>query len=221
MKLISLLLVFGLSFSAYSQDKTISVQGKGVVSAVPDGFTLTIKIEERGESVSKLNQSVTQSTQQIIRYLRNQGIEDNNIQTMHINLTPWYENYQRERKQSGFMLSRTIRLSHATLTDYDKIIDGVLKNGANRIESFEFIVMDEESLYFDALEKAVTHATQKAQKLLKPTKQKLGSIQTITEQQSAYQPVARMRMAADSEINTALPGMQNITALVSVVFFIE
>ncbi|MBT0587128.1 SIMPL domain-containing protein [Alteromonas oceanisediminis] len=223
--LLLLFTVLFISTSAVAQanpdnaTNTISVQGKATVAVVPDAFSVTFMIEERGDTVSKLNQKVTQSTRSIIGFLRSMDVAERHIQTMQIQLNPWYETVQRERQQKGFVLTRTISVSHTELDQYDALIDGVLRSGANRIEQFEFVVQNEEALYLQALSEAMLDARTKAEKLLTPVNAKVGSLVSVSEQQNYAQPRARMMMA-DAEMSSALPGTQGISASVLVEFTI-
>lgn len=211
---------FSANTNAQVQPRTISVQGTASVAAVPDAFSVTFLIEEQGDSVTKLNENVTDATRSIIAFLRGMNVDERNIETMQVQLNPWYETYQRERKQKGFVLKRTIRVSHTELDQYDALIDGVLKNGANRIEQFSFVVMNQQKLYRQALSEAMLDAKHKALQLLEPLGDKLGDLQSVNEHQGYSQPRSRMMMA-DAESSTALPGVQGVNATVSVSFLIE
>lgn len=212
--------LFSLTATADNEQKLISVQGSASVAAVPDAFSVTFLIEEQGETVSKLNERVTESTRSIIKFLRKMKVDERNIETMQIQLNPYYESYQRERVQKGFVLRRTIKVSHTQLDQYDALIDGVLKNGANRIEQFNFVVLNQQKLYRQALSAAMLDAKQKALQLLEPLDAELGALYSVSEQQGYSQPRSRMMMA-DTESSTALPGVQGINATVSVRFLIK
>ena len=215
------ILIMSKTSIAEESQRIISIQGSASVATVPDAFSVTFVIEEKGKTVSALNQQVTKATRSIIAFLRQMNVEERNIETMQIQLNPWYENIQRERIQQGFVLRRTIKISHSELEQYDSLIDGVLSNGANRIEQFSFIVSNQQKLYRQALSEAMLDAKDKAQRLLSPVGGKLGALVSVSEHQNySPQPKGRMMMA-DAELSTALPGMQGVSASVSVSFLIE
>lgn len=216
------IICLAISLPVFAQDpqKIISVQGTASIATVPDAFSVTFVIEEQGETVSKLNERVTESTRSIIKFLRRIDVDERNIETMQIQLNPHYENYQRERIQKGFILKRTIRVSHTQLEQYDAVIDGVLKNGANRIEQFSFVVMNQQKLYRQALSEAMLDAKQKALQLLEPLGAELGALYSVNEHQGYSQPRGRMMMS-DMESSTALPGVQGVNATISVNFLIK
>ena len=205
---------------AEEQPRIISVQGSATIATVPDAFSVTFVIEQKGESVSTLNQRVSQSTKDIIDLLRGMSVDEKNIQTMQIQLNPWYEGYQKERRQRGFVLKRTISVSHKQLDQYDALVDGVLQKGANRIEKFSFVVLNQQKLYQQALSAAMLDAERKALQLLQPIGAELGVVQSVNEHQGYSQPRGRMLMA-DAEGSSALPGVQSVNASVSVSFLIN
>jgi uncharacterized protein YggE len=201
--------------------RTITIQGNASVTAVPDAFSVTFVVEQQGETVSKLNQTVSESTSQIIKFLRSMGVEERHIQTMQVQLFPRYERINNRQQQSGFVLSRTIKVSHTQLDQYDALLDGALRNGANKIERFEFIVTNQERYYQQALVEAMQDAQQKAATLLKPIDAKVGQLLSVHEQHGAVRSYAPMLRAMEADMNTALPGSQGIGASITAIFTIE
>lgn len=216
------LCVLGFNSPSWAQniDRTITVQGSASVSAVPDAFSVTFVIEQQGETVTKLNQQVSASTAAIIRFLRGMNVEERHIQTMQVQLYPRYERVNNRQEQTGFVLTRTIKVSHSQLEQYDALLDGALRNGANRIEKFEFIVTNQQRYYQQALVEAMQDAQNKANILLKPVDGKVGQLLSVHEQHGSIPPHVRLR-AMEADMSTALPGSQGINASISVVFSIE
>ena len=98
----------GLAFSFHSQanDKTLQVSGQGIVAAAPDAYTLTMVIEERGAVVGKLNEQANAKLNAVVSFLLSQGVAEQHIQSMSVNLSPWYEHTPNGREHKGFILSR-------------------------------------------------------------------------------------------------------------------
>jgi uncharacterized protein YggE len=61
---------------AEEQPRVISVQGSATIATAPDAFSVTFVIEQKGESVSTLNQKVSQSTKDIIDLLRGMSVDE-------------------------------------------------------------------------------------------------------------------------------------------------
>ncbi len=70
---------------------------------------------------------------------------------MQVRLQPRYINTPQGRQQEGFTLSRDITVTSTDLETYDKVLDGVLKRGVDRIQQFNFISVGEGDAYQKAL----------------------------------------------------------------------
>ncbi|WP_416304852.1 SIMPL domain-containing protein [Neptunicella sp. SCSIO 80796] len=222
MKLSYLLLLAGLFTSPlYAQDNQIRVSGKGAVAVKPDQLQFTVLLEEKGAVTSKLNASLEQNSQLIVNLLNKHGVENKDIQSLRVQLSPWFERDQDVMKQSGFVLSRQIRINLRQLDQYDKIIDGILKIGANRIEGFQYIASNERDMYDEALSLAVQDAAERAQVLTKAADIKLGNVLSINENASYGAPHPMMKMNAMAESSGYQPGQIQVTADVEVVFSIQ
>ena len=140
---IALLLVSNV----YAAERTISVRGSANIVVTPDLFRFSVYVEEKGELVSKLNAGVSEKTQQVVRLLKKYQVDNRDIQSMHVQLNPWYEHYQNGSRQRGFILSRQINITLRKLDDYSGLLDGVLKIGVTRIDGFSYEMDDKSQVY--------------------------------------------------------------------------
>lgn len=209
------------SASAQEATPSINVSGQGSVAVVPDAFSLTLIIEEKGETVSKLNQRVASEMQTVVKFLMDNGIEENHIQSMQISLNPNYESTPEGRQQSGFVLSREIQVTDTHLTQYDRIIDGALSRGVDRIQNFQFVASKQSHAYEQALINAVKDARSRASLLAEQLEVKMGNVLSVSESSNGYaMPRLRMEMKADA-LSPSMPGQQMIEAHVNVSFAID
>jgi uncharacterized protein len=198
--------------------REIRVNGQASVYSTPDLFQFSVYIEEQGELVSKLNAGVRAKSQSIVDLLLKSGVEEKDIQSMRVDLNPWFEHLQSQRIQKGFILSRQVAVTLRSMEKYDQIIDGLLRLGANRIEGFNYVVKDPEQDYLKALELALTDAKLRADKIAAAVGVKVGEVISVQEG-SGYAPMPRAResmMMADS--GGYLPGQVSTNAQVSVVY---
>jgi uncharacterized protein len=198
--------------------RVIRVNGQASVYSTPDLFQFSVYIEEQGELVSKLNAGVRAKSQSIVDLLLKSGVEEKDIQSMRVDLNPWFEHLQSQRIQKGFILSRQVAVTLRSMEKYDQIIDGLLRLGANRIEGFNYVVKDPEQDYLKALELALTDAKLRADKIAAAVGVKVGEVISVQEG-SGYAPMPRAResmMMADS--GGYLPGQVSTNAQVSVVY---
>ncbi|WP_088328475.1 SIMPL domain-containing protein [Lacimicrobium sp. SS2-24] len=213
------LLIFSTSVAAQPvSDTTIRVVGQASVSKVPDLFHFNLYIEERGQVIRKLNDSLTDKTERIVASLTEQGVEQRDIASMQVQLQPWYEHRNGMTEQKGFVLSRTVSVSLRALKLYDKVLDAVFKLGATRMDGFEYGFDDPRTLYLGALELAIQDAQQRAEKLAAAAGVKVGKVTSINEM-SQYRPAPMMAESMMKvQRGASMPGEQDINARVEVQF---
>lgn len=210
-----------LSFHTQAEDKTLQVSGQGLVAAAPDAYTLTMVIEERGEVVSKLNELANSKLNAVVSFLLSQGIDEQHIQSMSVNLTPWYEHTANGRENKGFVLTRQVRVTSNQLQNYDRVLDGAIKRGINRIDQFEFINSNPEKVYREALIAAVEDAKERASLIAKQMGVTIAGVISISETMGYSQPPIGVRMRVMQEADMSLPGQTDTAAAVNVTFSIE
>ncbi len=205
---------------AQQQQQLIHVQGTGAMSVTPNAYSVTFVIEEQGETVGKLNTTLASDLRSVVSFLLEQGIERNDIQSMQVRLTPRYVNSPNGRVQEGFTLSREISVTDSNIENYDKVLDGVLGRGVDRIQQFSFVSTTQTNAYQTALVAAVKDAKARAALLAKELGVEVGEVVAISES-GGNMPVPVMR--ADTfakEMSVSLPGQETVEARINVSFTI-
>ena len=201
-----------------AESASISVQGVGAIEVTPNAYSVTLVVEEQGNTVGKLNTQLDSDLRAIVTFLLEQGIEQKHIQSMQVRLQPRYINTPQGRQQEGFTLSRDITVTSTDLETYDKVLDGVLKRGVDRIQQFNFISVGEGDAYQKALIAAVKNAKQRAQLLAKELEIEVGEVVAISES-GGNMPIPVMRAEAFAkDMSMSLPGQERIEARVNVSF---
>jgi uncharacterized protein YggE len=200
---------------------SITVSGNGSANVEPDRFAISVTLEEKGGSVTKLQSSMQHRLQQIISFLVDEGIEKSNIQSMNVNLYPWYENSNQGRQQSGVVLSRQIHIQGQLINDYDVILDGLLSRGVNRIDSFQFIHSDELSARDQAIVLAIADAKAKATLMANQLGQKITGVLSVSQQDFVPMRSRAPMMMRSEAVDTSLPGTIDFTSSVQVTFAFE
>ena len=201
-----------------AESASISVQGVGAIEVTPNAYSVTLVVEEQDNTVGKLNTQLDSDLRAIVTFLLEQGIEQKHIQSMQVRLQPRYINTPQGRQQEGFTLSRDITVTSTDLETYDKVLDGVLKRGVDRIQQFNFISVGEGDAYQKALIAAVKNAKQRAQLLAKELEVEVGEVVAISES-GGNMPIPVMRAEAFAkDMSMSLPGQERIEARVNVSF---
>jgi uncharacterized protein YggE len=204
---------FGHSATTAPAAKTITVTGDGSVTTVPDRATFTFTIETHAKTATAaLNQNSADATA-VIAALKAAGITSANLQTSQVSLLP--QSSQDGTTILGYAASNSVT-ARTPLAGAGKVVDAAVGAGANGVSGPSLDVSDQDSLYRDALHKAVDDAKLKAQSLADAAGLSLGGALTVTEGGSASPlPIADKMSAVGSPIEA---GTQEIQASVTVTY---
>jgi uncharacterized protein YggE len=161
--------------SGVSASNTISITGEGEVFAVPDTATFSVTVQERAKDVATAQTAATKKNNDIIAYLKSEGVEDKDIQTADYNVNPQYEytngsctsGYCQPGKQTlvGFEVTQTLSVKVKDTDKAGDLLSGVGSKGASSVSGLSFTIDDQDQLEADARDKAITDAREKADKL--------------------------------------------------------
>ncbi len=243
---------FSFISGANEYPQGIKVRGKAEIIVEPDRFSLSFAIVKRGKSASKTKMLVDHKTNLVISAAKNIGINGENVQSARMNLRPIYQknavdydaievkqNFNHDKKgrlhlqKSAldkatqpyiFEVSRQISIKLNNISDYDRLLDQIVKIGVTNISSLSMSVSKADELYQKALLKAVVVAKEKALKLAGQAGVQLGKL--VYLQETSYnQPAVQssMRMAFDIAESThqSHVGTMPIRAEVLITFAVE
>jgi uncharacterized protein len=161
--------------SGVSASNTISVSGEGEVFAVPDTATFSVTIQERAKDVAAAQTAATKKNNDVIAYLKEQGVEEKDIQTADYNVNPQYEytngsctsGYCQPGKQTlvGFEVTQTLSVKVKDTDKAGDLLSGVGSRGASSVSGLSFTIDDQDALEADARDKAIADAKSKAEEL--------------------------------------------------------
>lgn len=223
MKRILLLLVMliGAATFAQEQQNTVSVIGTGTVNIIPDKVLINSRIEHTGKSAVEVKKQNDKVVNDVIKYLKSQGIASENIQTEYIRLN---KEFNYNTKDTFYSANQAISIELQDLKKYEDIMSGLLNSGLNRIDGIEFMTSKKDELQSEARKKAVLDAQMKAKEYAAALGQEIGKAIRISEiQTDHYQPVYRvMEMKQDSsEQETIAPGEMEVRVKVNVDFLLK
>jgi len=167
---------------AHEPSLTFSVTAEGKEVVVPNIAELRIGIiTEGGMNLKDLQDENTTKANRVINFLKEQNIDPKDIQTVNYSIYPKYDYHKVPYQIVGYTVEHTLRVKIRDLEKLSKILEGVVKLGANRIDGPDFTVDDSEVYLEKAREKAIKSAKEKAQKIAELTGFKLGRIISISE----------------------------------------
>jgi uncharacterized protein YggE len=205
---------FGHSATPAPPAKTITVTGNGSVTTVPDRATFGFTIETRAKTATAALTQNSNDATAVIAALKATGVPAANLQTSQVSLMP--QSSQDGTTIVGYVASNSVTV-RTPLANAGKIVDAAVGAGANGVSGPSLDVADQDTLYRDALHKAVDDAKLKAQSLADAAGLSLGGALTISEGGTASPPlpIADKMSAVGTPIEA---GTQEIQASATVTY---
>lgn len=226
MKNVRILLILLVSSFVSAQNNpqpTVDVTGEGIILAVPDEVTISVRVENTGNEVRPLKAMNDQIVQDVLQTVKRIGIVDKNVQTEYVRLT---KNYDYKTKTYNFSANQTIRIYLKDLEKYEPLMDGLMASGINRIDGIAFSSSKEAALKSQARKKAIENAVMKAEEYVGVLNQTIGKAVSISEFNNATMPQPMYRSMAmqdesASSKQTLAPGEIEIRTAVKVRFILN
>ena len=169
----------------------IQVTGSGSVSVTPDVAVLSLGVETLADSVAGARGEAATAMAAIMDVLKARGIEDRDIQTGYINISPEYT-YQEimregarlnERVLTGYRVSNNVVVKVRDLDAAGDVIDEAVQAGgdATRVDGLRFIAEDTSEAKRQARQEAVMDAIEKADQLALHAGESRGKLVNLSE----------------------------------------
>lgn len=190
---------------------TINVSGEGSVFAVPDVAEFSFSVKHEADTVPEAQEEVSEKVEEIVSFLKDEGIEDRYIRTSGYSTQPRYEwrsssrpelSYDggRERVLVGYEVIHTTKVTVKDMEKAGDLVGGAGDRGATDISGVRFSVEDEEELKREARKEAIEKAKLEAERLSEDLGVELVRIVSFNE--SRYSPVYREEvMMKDSALD--------------------
>lgn len=205
--------------------RTLSAQAEGSAFAIPDMASFVFGVvTEGGLDVAALQQENAEKANAVIAFLEEQGIADEDVQTISYRIDP------RERSCDpwrgvcppseivGYAVRQQVRVKARDLAAAGDLLAGVAERGANTVSSLSFDVEDRTDVQAEARAEAVEKAKEKAREIAGQGGLKLGRLLSIRE--AAYAPGAFREYTAADEAGIGgsapdiRPGSQKVSVSV-------
>ncbi len=200
-------------WSSAGTTRTFSVSAEGKSAATPDLATFTASVITEGISPERLEESNTKKMDAVVRFMKDEGIEEKDMKTIAYNLLPKY-NYSEQWVRSsiiGYTLTQTVQVKVRDLARVPKIVGGLSKAGANEIGTIQFTVEEPETVQAEARVEAFRKAREKAKEMAKESGVRIKRVMNFSEYQNG--PIAPYAggyaMKAEDLRSGALPPIQS------------
>ena len=176
---------------------TITVQGEGKLSAVPDIALLTFGVQTgRQKTAEGAMKILAERMNGVIEALEALNIEEKDIKTQSLRLNPAYDYQNGRRVEQGFEAFQNLSVKVRDLNMISQVLDAAVRQGTNQVGGVSFTVDDMDELKAEARELAIENAKEKAEKLADDLGVSLGEFEGFSEGGGYYPQPAMMRMEA-------------------------
>ncbi len=163
----------------------ITVYGVGRISLVPDVAYITMGYENINNDPKIAQDRNLEKMASIIEMLIDEGISEEDIQTVSFNVNQEYDHVNGHRKILGYRVTNLIRVTINDTEEAGHYIKLAYDEGSNVFQRIEFDIIDREQAYLDALDTAIQRAEQKANEIASKTNRRVGEVLEIMEQGSS------------------------------------
>jgi uncharacterized protein YggE len=228
MKKVILMLALVVMANSFAQEEKqvpmINVSGEGKIKVAPDQVLVSISIETKGTKAEDVKRENDKKMDGILKFIKKSNVATEDFQTQRISLNP---NYDYEKKKYSYIATQSVQILLKDLSKYDALMEGLVNEGINRIDSVEFKSSKMTQLQSDARKLAMKDAKIKAEDYVSVIGQKVGKARLISDNSQIFIPQPRMyamkSAASDQAVSreTLAIGEIEITANVSVSFNLD
>jgi uncharacterized protein YggE len=223
-----LAMIFGVARASTAQPafppdttRTVSVTGRGSVTAVPDTASADVGVSVVDPDARKAKAAVDATVAKIVSLAKGLGVAEADLRTAAVNIEPRYDENNHARLR-GYEVSQSVTAVIHDLTKLDAFLDGAVQAGANRDFNVTLSSSREVALRQQALRLAIDAAKEQADAAARQLNVRLGAVRSINLNPVSYGGVSlASARAVGSDSARFLPGTLKIDADVSVVFLIE
>lgn len=208
--------------------RTLNVSGTGMVEAPTDRARITVGVQTEAETADDAMAENSEQMQAVVDALVEAGIDEADIQTQSVRLSPRYEEppvpqeETGERELVGFTASNLVRVTLRDVEAVGEVLDAAIAAGANRVEGIQFEVSEPADLLADARDAAWADAEAKAEQLADLAGAELGDVLSINESSRGPVPIARGGLEADQALAVPVqPGSETLQVDLQVTWLLE
>jgi hypothetical protein len=200
---------------------SITVTGTGSVTRVPDVARVSVGVSVTKTTVKAARDAAGTSMQAVIEAIKALGIDEKDIKTVGIDLSPQYSNNSTP-KITGYRMSEQLQVTVRDLDKAGDVVDTATAKGATEVNGLWFEVGEPASAMDEARAAAIAQARTSAQKMAAAAGVSLGAVVSVSESMASVPgPYYAGGAALDAARTPVQPGTQDVQATVTVVFAIS
>jgi uncharacterized protein len=195
---------------------TLNLAAYGESKIAPDMATITLGVMTESPTAAAAMQANASQMSRVIAALKRAGLEDRDIQTSQLNLSPQYRYEQNQPpKLTGYQASNQVTLTVRDLARLGQIVDATVNSGANQVHGVSFGLNDPTEAENAARRAAVQALEQKAALYAQATGHRVVRLVSLSESggYAPPPPMPMMQMARAESMDAATkvaPGELNV-----------
>lgn len=200
-------------------NRTITVQGTGIVTTVPDEAQFSFGVSTTAPTAKAALTANAARMNRLIAALKRAGIALPDIQTAQISLAP--NTNDNGSKVLSFTASNSVTVKTKAIGEAGSIVDAAVGAGANLVSGPSLGPSDQLVLQRRALKKAVADARARALAIAQASHVRLGPVQSVNETTSSpitFSPSPKASAASGTPVE---PGSVQVEEDVTVTFAIR
>lgn len=208
---------------------TVTAQGTGSVSAIPDQALMSFGVSASDKDAKAALDKVSAQADKVIAALKAAGVAEKDIQTANVSVFPQYGNQlpgsSAQAPIIGYQASLSVTAKVRDLGSLSKVIGAASAAHVDNINGPTFSIAEDSVYRQAAITKAVADARVTATSMAKAAGKSLGEVLSITSNAGAT-PVPRVLTEVAPQTGSATsvpvqPGQLDVNADVTVVFALK
>lgn len=200
----------------------LTLTATGVSTAAPDMMTLRGGVLTQEKTAAEAVSKNSQITRAVIAAVKAAGVDKKDIQTTQLSINPRYNYSNNTQTLIGYEARNSVRVSIRETDDAGKVIDAMVKAGANELNGPSFSFSDPSDMMNQARSMAVKAAKKRAELYAKAAG--LTQVQLVSLQENGanqVHPMEMMRVNATADFSGTPPvetGTQDVKISVTAKF---
>ncbi|MFL6754462.1 MAG: SIMPL domain-containing protein [Sphingomicrobium sp.] len=204
----------------------LDINATGEVTRVPDVAIISAGVVSRSATASAALQDAADRMQRVIAALKRAGIEDRDIQTSSVNLSPEYRYENNQPPQLvGYSATNTLSIRFRDIRNSGRILDALVAQGANQINGPSLTVDKPEAALDEARAKAIATGRARAELYARSLGMRVVRVVSVNESGGSYPVPQQIPMyearAANAAATRIEPGEQKLQVNLAITFELQ
>ncbi|GAA5025294.1 SIMPL domain-containing protein [Streptomyces siamensis] len=211
--------------AAESTPSTVTVTGQGSATATPDVAVLGVGVAATAKTAKEALAAQTAASNALLAAVRAQGVEERDIRTESLSLSPVHEIHDGTSELTGYEAAQSFSVKVRDIAATGRVLQAVTDatGDAGRVQSVVFDVADPAPLHTAAREAAYEDAHEKALQYARLGGHRLGRLVSLSEDgggESRPVPIAAAAFDQGGAVPVA-PGEIRDTITVTAVYELD